>query len=177
VAHSINTVLWGTTGIVVGGIPIPDVAGYKQAQLAAIKPGDAVPSDAAPVIVMTGNKPSLAVASIGMSLFPETVRIVLGILGNHLSPQAAMAAPALLGNFQPWKPGETLMKRAQVVPAGSYDRYFLMEIRAAGEEIEEEPMQQVFVIKGTAVLGTIEIQSGTRQSVEIPGIFGFASAY
>jgi hypothetical protein len=61
--HSINTVLWGTTGIVVGGIPIADAAGFQQARLAAIKPGDPVPQVEAPVIAMTGSKPVLAIAS------------------------------------------------------------------------------------------------------------------
>jgi len=36
-SHSINTVLWGTTGMVVDGIPVPDAAGFQQARLAGIK--------------------------------------------------------------------------------------------------------------------------------------------
>jgi gamma-glutamyltranspeptidase/glutathione hydrolase len=43
VTHTINTVIWGDTGIVVGGIPIPDSAGFQQSTLARIKPGDRVP--------------------------------------------------------------------------------------------------------------------------------------
>ncbi len=30
ITHTINSVIWGDTGIVVGGIPIPDSAGFQQ---------------------------------------------------------------------------------------------------------------------------------------------------
>jgi hypothetical protein len=59
------------------------------------------------VIAMTGSKPVLAIASVGASLVPETVRLVVGVLANRLDPLAAMAAPPLLINYQPEKPGRT----------------------------------------------------------------------
>src|SRR5262245_1697284 len=43
VLHSINTNLWGTTGIFVDGISIPDSAAFQQSQIARIKPGDRLP--------------------------------------------------------------------------------------------------------------------------------------
>jgi hypothetical protein len=43
--------------------------------------------------------------------------------------------------------------------------------------VEEKPKQEVSVIKGTAVLATIDPQSGALRSVETPGVFGFAAAY
>src|SRR5438270_4021616 len=100
--HSINTVLWGTTGMVVGGIPIPDAAGLQQARLVAIKPGDRVPNDMAPVIALKAGQPVLAISSVGSSLMPETVRIILATIGNHLDLTALMAAPPLLINPEPW---------------------------------------------------------------------------
>jgi len=110
-SHSINTVLWGTTGMVVDGIPVPDAAGFQQARLAGIKPGDPVPQDIAPLIAMTGAKPVLAIASVGSSLVPETVRLVVGTLANRLDPLAAMAAPPLLINMEPMKPGESFLTK------------------------------------------------------------------
>jgi gamma-glutamyltranspeptidase/glutathione hydrolase len=105
--HSINTVNWGTTGIVVGGIPVSDAAGLQQWRLAGIQPGDRVPNDMAPVIVMHGAKPVMAVACVGASLTAETVRTLLGTLGNRLDLQTVMEAPPLLYNFQQPKEGET----------------------------------------------------------------------
>ena len=175
--HTINTVLWGTTGIVVDGIPIADAAGFQQARLSGVKPGDPVPMDMTPVIAMTGDKPTLALASIGESLGPETVRLVVTILANRLDPLAAMAAPPMLMNAGPLKEGETFMTAPEAIPEGAYDPEFLELLRKAGVRVEEKPKQEVSVIKGTAVLATIDPQSGALRSVETPGVFGFAAAY
>jgi gamma-glutamyltranspeptidase / glutathione hydrolase len=176
-SHSINTLLWGTTGMVVGGIPIPDAAGFQQARLAAIKPGDPVPQDMAPVIAMTGAKPVLAIASVGSSLIPETVRLVVGSLANHLDPQAVMAAPPLLLNMEPANAAETGLSRPELVPEGAYDQGFLKELQASGINTKSLSVQQVYTIKGTAVLATIDAESGVRRSVETPGVFDFVAAY
>jgi gamma-glutamyltranspeptidase/glutathione hydrolase len=169
--HSINTILWGTTGIVVGGIPIADALGFKQAQLAALKPGDRLPNDAAPVIAMTGSTPTLAVATIGSSLAPETVRMLIGVLGNRLSPQTVMEAPPLLLNFDPQKSGQIF------VPEGAYEASFVNSLRSAGAKVESNSAFQTLAVRGTAVVGIIDRKSGIRHSVETPQVFGFASAY
>ena len=175
--HTIHTLLWGTTGIVVDGIPIADAAGFQQARLTGVKPGGPVPIDMTPVIAMTGNKPSLALASIGESLGPETVRLMVTILANHLDPLVAMAAPPMLMNARPLKEGETFMTVPGAIPEGAYDPAFLQLLQDAGVRVEQKPKQEAYAIKGTAVLATIDAQSGTLQSVETPGIFGFAAAY
>lgn len=41
--HTINTVIWGDTGMVVDGVPLPDSAGFQQKALAKINPGDRLP--------------------------------------------------------------------------------------------------------------------------------------
>jgi gamma-glutamyltranspeptidase / glutathione hydrolase len=175
--HSINTVLWGTTGIVVDGIPISDAAGFQQARLSGVKPGDPVPLDMTPVIAMTGAKPLLALASVGESLGRETVRLLVTTLANHLDPLAAMAAPPLLMNAGPMKPGETFMTAPEAIPEGAYDPEFVQRLRDSGVRVEEKSKLEVNAIKGTAVLGTIDQQSGVLRSVETPSVFGFAAAY
>ena len=175
--HSINTVTWGTTGIVVGGIPIPDPAGFQQWRLADIQPGDRVPNDMAPVIAMRGEKPVLAVATVGSSLIAETARILLATLGNRLDLQAAMEAPPLLYNFRPPKGGETGILRTQFVPETAYDADFLHNLEASGVSIERKSRLEVLTIKGTAVVGAVDVGTGAWRSVETPALFGFAAAY
>jgi len=175
--HSINTVNWGTTGIVVGGIPIPDPAGFQQWLLAGIRPGERVPNDMAPVIVMRGAKPVLAVASVGSSLVAETVRILLGIFGNRLDLQAVMEAPPLLYNFQPSKGEETAIWRTQSVPEGAYTPDFLRNLEASGVHIETKSRLQALTVKGTAVVGAADPGTGVWRSAETPALFGFAGAY
>ena len=175
--HSINTVLWGTTGIVVGGIPISDAAGFQQARLGAIKPGDPVPQDEEPAIAMAGARPVLAVASVGASLIPETVRVLVGTLANRLDPLAVMAAPPLLANNQPEKAGESFSTKPELVPEGAYNSEFLQHLRALGVNTEQKSKQEANTLKGTAVIGTIDPRSGVLRSAETPGVFGFAAAY
>jgi gamma-glutamyltranspeptidase/glutathione hydrolase len=168
--HSINTVLWGTTGIVVGGVPLSDAAASYQTRLAALTPGDQVPNEMAPIIVMTAGRPSLAVASVGRSLLPETVRLLLGSLGNHLDARTIMAAPPLLNNFD-------YTKRSMIqVPKGRYDQDFLTDLGARGFTIQTKPQLEVWNLKGTVAIGTIDAASGLREGVEVSGLFSFAEA-
>ena len=51
-----------------------DAAGFQQSQLAAIAPGDRLPTGMSPSIVTRDGKPILAIATVGSSLFPETAR-------------------------------------------------------------------------------------------------------
>jgi gamma-glutamyltranspeptidase/glutathione hydrolase len=175
--HSLNSVVWGTTGIVVGGIPVSDPAGSLQRRLVDRKPGDRVENAMSVAMAMTGAKPTLAVAAIGSSLIQETVRVVVGVLENHADSQALMAAPPLLMNMQRAGPGEGPASRALVVPAGAYDAEFLKSLQASGIGVQELPWQRALSLKGTAVMATIDPQSGKRGSVETPTVFGFADAY
>jgi gamma-glutamyltranspeptidase/glutathione hydrolase len=175
--HTINTLLWGTTGIIVGGIPISDAAGFQQASMATIKPGELVPHDMTPAIAMAGTKPVLAVASIGESLLPETVRILVGTLANHLGPLAVMAAPPLLVNNQSEKAGESFSTKPELVPEGAYDSEFLRHLRALGINTEQKSKQEGNTLRGTAVLGMIDPQGSVLRSAETPGVFVFADAY
>ncbi|MGD0096948.1 MAG: gamma-glutamyltransferase [Terracidiphilus sp.] len=175
--HSINTVPWGTTGIVVGGIPISDAAGFQQSLMSAFKPGDMVPQDESPVIAMNGSKPDLAVATIGVSLLPETVRLLVSVLSNHLDPLTVMAAPPLLLNLEPLRTGEGNFTKPYLVPEGVYDPEFLQQLRESGIIIKQKSTIEVYGIKGTAVLGVIDQQSGVLRGAETPRVFGFADAY
>jgi gamma-glutamyltranspeptidase/glutathione hydrolase len=175
--HTINTVLWGTTGMVVDGVPIPDAAGFQQDRLAGIKPGDRVPNDMTPVIVMEGTKPVLAMASIGASLMPETVRLLVGTLANKLDPMAAMAAPVLLMPSGPMKAGDTFMTRPEMIPMRAYDAEFLARLKELDVAVEQRPAQDVSAFKGTVVMGTMDAKSGAMRAVETPGVYGFAEAY
>jgi hypothetical protein len=126
---------------------------------------------------MTGSKPVLAVATIGVSLLPETVRLLVGILANHLDPLTAMAAPPLLLNLEPVKAGEGTFTKPDLVPDGVYDPEFLQCLQKGGGSAEQKSTLEVYGIKGTAVLAAIDAGSGVLRGVETPGVFGFAAAY
>lgn len=174
--HSINTVLWGTTGIVVGGIPIPDPAGFQQSTLARIKPGDPVPHPMAPLIATRDGKPILAVSTVGSSLIQETVRVAVTTMANRVPLKAVMAGLPLLLNTTV-KPGVTLSTRPVAVPEGAYSPEFLKALEAAGLNTDPQARIQVATIRGIAVAAATDPENGKWQSVETPGVFDFAAAY
>lgn len=169
--HTINTLPWGTTGMVVGGVPLSDAACFQQQKLAALPAGARVPNEMAPMVAMTAGKPILAVTAIGASLLPETVRVLLGSLGNRLDSPTIVAAPPLLLNFD-------YAKRGMVqVPEGKYDQGFLASLGAGGLTVQTRSPQEVLGVKGTAAIGTISAAGGARASVENSGVICFAEAY
>ncbi len=171
--HTINTMPWGTTGIVVGGIPLSDAAGFQQYRLAAIAPGDRLSVGMSPTIVTRDGKAVMAIATIGSSLFPETARLLVATLANHLDIQTAMSAPALLVSWEPGASGEQLLDRAVAVPAGAYPPQFLEQLRANGVKVVEKSKRETF--RGTAVLATLHPEQKIARSIETLGISGFAA--
>jgi gamma-glutamyltranspeptidase / glutathione hydrolase len=169
--HSSNTVGWGVTGLVVGGVPIPDAAGRNRAWFATAKAGDRLPSGMGPVIALKNGKPVVAVAAIGLSLVPETVRLVGGLLANGQDLRILMSAPELLLTYDPilssWNWPEP-------VPAGAYDADMLRAIRAEGLPVKEVTPRNDG--RGLAAVVVIDQPSGHARTVETGSLRLFAES-
>jgi gamma-glutamyltranspeptidase/glutathione hydrolase len=174
--HTINALTWGDTGIVVGGIPIPDAAAINQGVMMIQRPGAMIPNGMSPVIALRNGKPILAVASVGASLTPETTRLVAGMLRGREDLQTLMSAPPLLLNLSPLEASVPLIRRTEIVPTGAYDAQLLQAMAVDGIQVREESQQRVQATRGTAVMATIDQPSGAPHAVEIPTIFGFAES-
>jgi gamma-glutamyltranspeptidase/glutathione hydrolase len=166
VTHTINTILWGDTGMVVGGVPLADCAGYMQGALASLVPGARVPSGNATTITLTNGKPHLATAPVGSALIAETVRILLGILGNRLEPQTIRAAPPLLFDFAGWN--------RFAIPEGKYAPEFVSRLERLGERVRTVPNAEVQSTRGSVVLGAVDANSSQWLGFETSNVLGFA---
>ncbi|MGV7852621.1 hypothetical protein PJM29_31105, partial [Mycobacterium kansasii] len=80
VCHSINTALWGTTGIVVDGIAIPDPATFQQSALARLTPGAYLPMPINPAIALRDGHPALACSSMGAGMHAVAVQQLDSVL-------------------------------------------------------------------------------------------------
>ncbi len=79
--HSINSVMWGGTGLNVGGISIPDSAGIQKIEVARVVPGDYLPNPMNPLIAAKDGDWVLASSSIGGGLMMTTVQCLHAALG------------------------------------------------------------------------------------------------
>ncbi|MBL9207733.1 MAG: gamma-glutamyltransferase [Opitutaceae bacterium] len=166
--HTINTMIWGESGIVVGGIPLPDSAGFQQARLQGTKPGDRLPHEILDTIVLREGRPVLATASIGSSLLPETLRVLLGILGHRHDLGATLAAPPLLLTFDPAAASRT------TVPEAVYPARLIESLRAQGATLTEVPAATASALRGT--VAAVQIEGSLRRACEVPGIMVFAGS-
>lgn len=175
--HSINSVIWGDTGIVVDGIPIPDSAGHQQPRLASINPGDRVPSEMTQTIIFDGEKPIMATAGIGSSLIPETLKIILGVIGKQFDLQSIQAAPPIIYNFMLAQANESTTERGMVIPEGAYTDTFVATLQESGQRVTVIPQQATDAIRGTVVAVTIDSATGEKHSCETSKVLIWGDAY
>lgn len=95
--HSINTSLWGTTGLFAGGVSIPDAASFQQTALAELGPGEHLPSPANPAIALRDGVPVLASSSIGAGLHCVTLQCLHAVLGLGVGVDEAVRRPLFHG--------------------------------------------------------------------------------
>ena len=97
--HSCNCELWGTTGIFVDGISIPDPAAVQQAVISRTEPGGRLPDPTNPVIVLKDKRPVLAASAIGRGLQEVMLQNLINVLDLGMDPQVAVNRPNFLGVF------------------------------------------------------------------------------
>jgi gamma-glutamyltranspeptidase / glutathione hydrolase len=177
ITHTINTVVWGDTGIIVDGIPLPDSAAFQQARLATIKPGDRVPHEIIDTIVLDdANRPVLATGSIGSSLVPESLRVLLGYLGQHQDLATLMAQPPLLANLDFGNISQAPGARAVPLVQGAYSPELMAKLRDAHANVSEVPPATAAGLRGTLAAVAIDAKTGKRTAANQPGVMVFNAA-
>jgi gamma-glutamyltranspeptidase len=100
----------------------------------------------APVIVIRAGRPVMAVAGIGSSVVPETVRMVAGIPRNGDELQDILAAPPILFNFEPQE--NPLAAQPVLVPQGAYGSSMFDELGVRSAESRRYSTTMVTIIRG-----------------------------
>lgn len=177
ITHTINSVVWGSTGIVVGGIPIPDSAGFQQRALATVSPGSRLPSPLLQTIALKRGKPVLATAGIGSGLVPENLKIVLGALGNRRPLAEVQAAPPLLTGFALRQTLRQPTITDVAVPEGAYGAAFVAQAAADGLTVHEIPQATTAAMRGTVAAVAFDPKSRKWQSAETKNVLLFGTAF
>jgi gamma-glutamyltranspeptidase/glutathione hydrolase len=159
VTHSINTALWGDTGIFVGGISIPDAATFQQELIRHTGPGKRLPDPMCPLIVLKDGKPVLGSSAIGGGLHQKTLQILTSVLVFGMDPQKAVEQPAFL--LPAFSAGPPIAQ----VERGKFDGKLLNAVRALGQEVREVSSQEAGAFRGYWVGVQIAPDRGLRRAV------------
>lgn len=169
VVHSINTVSWGTTGIFVDGISIPDSGIFQQGMMAQIEPGSRLPDPTNPGLVLKDGKPFMGFSSIGSGLHQRTIGGLLSVLDFGLTPTEAVDKPAL-GSFSfSALAQDASAPAAQGVGIGDYPPEFIAEVEAMGQPIEENDATRGYWIAIMIDPETGELYGASIRGLELGG--------
>lgn len=174
--HTINAVMWGDTGIVVGGIPLSGAAGLHQERLQGLEAGRHVPGDMAPLIALRDGRPVAAVAVIGTANPSETVRLMAGLLQEPGDPLALVRAPPLFFNFEAAAAGTPVPEQPVLVPQDAYPDEFLDAVRARGLTLQVIDPARSAALRGTGSVAIMDPVSGRKRTWETPGVITFGDA-
>jgi gamma-glutamyltranspeptidase/glutathione hydrolase len=145
VLHTINTALWGSTGLFVDGISIPDSAAFQQSLIARIKPGDRLPDTTNPVIVLKNDKPYLASSSIGSALHQTTMSNLVNVLDFGMDLKKSIDTPNFMGPYFGNFVGGGLsvpQLYMEVLARGEFDENLVKAVVAKGQAIKLLPKNQ-----------------------------------
>ena len=176
--HTINTALWGTTGIFVDGVAIADSGKYQQTKIARAGPGRRLPVETNPVLITKSGKPVLVSSSIGMGVHEQTYQAIVNVLEYGLDPKAAAESPQVLrpmsGGIDRAMGVETENPAAQAVEEGAFDAELLARVRAMQQPMQEVSPEAAGSWRGYWVGIHIDPQTGIRRGALSPYFDGWA---
>lgn len=144
--HSINTVLWGETGIFVDGVSIADTAATQRKVLGKTGAGKRVLDAGHPFLVLRDGKPVVASASVGRGLHIEAFQNVINLLVYGLDPQASLLKPRFLGPFFKRSDSSSRPLYKERAYRGALSEEVIAGLAAQGREIVEiEPDNRQFI--------------------------------
>ena len=131
IVHTCNCAYWGTTGIFVDGVAVPDSAAFKQALIKWAGPGARLPHELCPVLVLKDQKPVLATGSAGSGLYEMTLQNVINVLDYGRDPKAAVDTVNFLVPER--IASESNM---QTITEGEFSEEIIKAVRAMGQDIK-----------------------------------------
>ena len=176
--HTINTALWGTTGIFVDGVAIADSGKYQQTKIARAGPGRRLPVETNPVLITKSGKPVLVSSSIGMGVHEQTFQAIVNVLEYGLDPKAAAESPQVLrpmgGGVDRAMGANAENPAAQAVEEGAFDADLLAKVRAMQQPMQELSPEAAAGWRGYWVGIHVDPQTGIRRGAVSPYFDGWA---
>jgi len=169
VCHSINCAAWGTTGIFVDGISIPDSANFQQQLIAAVGPGKPLPDPTNPLLVFKDGSPFLASSSVGSDLHSCTLQNLCNVLDFGMDPKKSVETV----NFHLFSSNP----RKRSVTKGDFSDEIIEGVKELGEELQVVTAQVARGFLGYWVGIRIDPETGKLEGGVSPQINGLVLGY
>jgi len=167
VLHSINTSLWGESGLIVDGVSIPDAATFQQALIADTGPGRRLPTQTEPVIALKEGRPVLAASLIGTAIDYDTIRVLVNALDFGMDPRDALDAPAILAPVD----------ETDRATAGEYPDELIRAVAELGLPLEVVEPRLARRFRGSGVMLALDPDTGRMSGGASALLNGGALAY
>lgn len=182
--HSINTAAFGSTGLFVDGISIPDAACFQQPVLAKVGPAAPVPNPMNPAIVVRDGRAVLASSSIGAGLLETTLTCVHRHLAHGVPVGQVVSGVLAHGPDYGTPVGDSINNDVED-EGGSRDLAGLAaQLAEKAASLDADPLDvQAILMKGFAqsVTGPVDAEAvraaGSRVTVHDPDEAAFLRGY
>ncbi|MCP4202294.1 MAG: hypothetical protein GY769_10205 [bacterium] len=166
--HTINTVIWGATGIFVDGVSVADAGCWASRLVTTAGPGGRLETGEVPLIVTRDGLPVFASSGVGSGLFETTLFSLINLMAYDMRPYKAVTAPT--AHFS----SRSVTGVIHRVWEGDFPQDMLTSMRNLGYVIEELPPGGRG--SGWCVAAMIN-QRGKRIGATSPAWNGVALAY
>jgi gamma-glutamyltranspeptidase/glutathione hydrolase len=180
IGHSLNGGIWGTHGIFVDGISIPDSASFQQTEIAKLKPGSRLPDPANPVIALNEGKPYLASSTIGTSMHQTNLNNLVDVLDFGMDLKKSIDTPNFKGPFLGLVIGggpPAPQDYKEALAEGDFDEKLVESVIAKGQAIKLLSKPEAWHQGGLWVAILIDPKTGMRVGAAPTGANGAPAGY
>ena len=175
VGHTINTNTWGTTGIFVGGVSIPDSASIEREREKEAGPGGRVRNEMNPLIVLRNGVPVLTSTAVGNGLHEATLLRLHNMIDFGMDIQESMEQPIFHGPL--WTDSSfTRFDAAAAVPPTGFSEQLVQGVQELGQPITVLNHENRFESAGWWVGISIDPETGDRRGRANQALNGYALA-
>ncbi len=159
--HSINTLTYGETGLVIGGVSVPDALTNQKDVAAWVPPGDRLPDPTCPAVIFKDGRPFGGFSSIGAGLHERMVNVLFSVLWFDMTPQEALNQPSmgLSLAFPGWF--GALLGEHQTIGTGTIDADVIEATEEMGLDLAYTPVMPGYLVGITIDSETGELHGGT----------------
>src|SRR5262249_25800371 len=161
--HTINTIdQWGSTGIFVGGVSIPDAACFQQRLMAKVGAGGRILVTMNPLVVLKEGMPLLSCSALGTGLYEVTLQRLHNVLDFQMDLKAAIETPIFHGPMWASDPAGRPQYHMQAVRKDDFPDDLLQVVRDRGQPIALLEHDDRYQSRGYWIGVSIDPQSGER---------------